>query len=158
MNKHGKVSKLRRESHSCDSRRPFFQVRSDAMKVIIYAANRMSILFLIYVASLLCATVLFSHFESKTLFEAFYWSCTTSLTIGYGDLSPSSVSGRLVMIVFGHFWIFGIFPAIIASIVSKIIVDTNRFTHAEQEYHEWLLVEIARKNGIILNEPPPPDF
>ncbi len=128
------------------------------MKVIVYVANRMRPLLQIYGVSLFCAALIFSHFESKTLFNSLYWACTTSLTIGYGDLHPTSVPGKILVMVLGHFWVFGIFPAIIASIVSRIIVDTNRFTHAEQEYHERLLVEIARKNGITLDEPPPPDF
>jgi len=47
------------------------------------------------------AALLFFHFEQginpavHSLFDAFYWAITTVTTVGYGDILPLSIGGRL---------------------------------------------------------------
>ena len=85
---------------------------------------------------------------------ALYFSTVTYATIGYGDLASATVGGRLTGIVFGHFWIFGVIPMIIGNIISNMLEDRNKFTHAEQEWVETPLRRIADKVGIEVDQPP----
>lgn len=125
------------------------------MKYLTYVANRMWLIFIIYLLSIACSAVLFSFFEAKSLWDGMWWSIVTALTIGYGDLSPATVAGRMTGIIFGHFWIFGIIPMIIGNIVSKILEDKNKFTNAEQEWQERTLKAIAEKLNVKVEEAPP---
>jgi voltage-gated potassium channel len=102
-------------------------------KYVMYVANDIRIIGLIYVVSLALSSVLFSHFEGKNLLDSFYWSCVTSLTVGYGDISPVTLEGRITMMFFGHFWTFGTLPLIVSNIILKVIEDKDAFTNDEQE-------------------------
>lgn len=95
--------------------------------------NNIRVIGLIYVLSIIIASVLFSVVESKSIHDALWWSVVTSLTIGYGDIAPVTFLGRAVGVVFGHFWVFGVIPMIVANILMNIIEDKNEFTHSEQE-------------------------
>lgn len=125
------------------------------MKTLIYVTNRAHLIFSIYAISLFLAAGLFSVFESKSLWDGLWWAVVTALTIGYGDLSPATVPGRLTGIVFGHFWIFGVIPMIIANAVSNLLQDRNKFTHDEQEWLEKNVKSICEKLNIPCDEPPP---
>lgn len=78
----------------------------------------------------------------------------TALTIGYGDLSPTTTGGRITAFVFAHFWILGIISLIVANIVTRVMKDENKFTHLEQEWQEEVMKLIAEKLGVVL--PPSP--
>jgi len=126
-------------------------------KFLLYVANRMQIILSLYVLSILAAAFLFGHFEGRPFFDGLWWACVTSLTIGYGDLSPATVEGRVMAIVFAHFWIFCVIPMIVASIITHILVDKGAFTHEEQEWQEKSLQKIAKKLDVTL-DPPPRDY
>lgn len=124
------------------------------MKVIVYVANRMWLIFIIYLASIFISSMLFSVIEDKTFFDGVWWSFVTSLTIGYGDLSPATVTGKIVGIIFGCFWILLILPMVIANIISGIMIDKNKFTHEEQEWQEFALKQIAAKLNVQIPDTP----
>lgn len=123
-------------------------------KLLLYIANRIQVILILYFMSLLTAAFLFAHFENREFMDGLWWACVTSLTIGYGDLSPATIEGRIMTILFAHFWIFCIVPMIIASIITHILVDKSAFTHDEQEWQEKSLQKIADKLGISLDAPP----
>lgn len=124
-------------------------------KVVMYVANRLWIILAIYLASLFIAAALFAVFESKPFADGIWWAIVTALTIGYGDLSPATVPGRITGIFFGHFWIFGIIAMIVANIIVNLLEDKNAFTHEEQEWQEAILTRIAQKVGVKPQETPP---
>jgi voltage-gated potassium channel len=76
---------------------------------------------------------LFSYFEDKPIFESLWWSCVTGLTIGYGDLYPVTVGGKIVAIILMHVVPLIIIPLIVARLLTTVIEDQNKFTHEEQE-------------------------
>lgn len=111
----------------------------------MYIANDIRLIALIYVCSLLMAAELFSLYEGKLFLDSLYWTCVTSLTVGYGDIAPVTTGGRVVMALFGHFWTFGTLPLLVANIILKVIEDKNEFTDAEQEELKRKLDEILSK-------------
>jgi voltage-gated potassium channel len=101
-------------------------------KILMYVANRIWLILGIYLASLLLGAVTFSLIEAKSFSDGLWWAAVTALTIGYGDLTPVTTAGRIIGVVFGHFWIFMVIPMIIANIILNLIEDKNEFTHEEQ--------------------------
>ena len=126
-------------------------------KMFLTVANDLRIILAIYAVSLLIAAQLFHMIEGRSFVDGLWWACVTALTIGYGDLSPATMSGRLMAQIFSHFWVFGIAPMIIGNIISNILQDKQKFTHEEQEWQEKALRALAEKQGIAL-DPSPRDF
>ena len=126
-------------------------------KIAMYLANRFWLIMLLYLISIVFSAFLFAHFEQRTFSDGTWWSFVTALTIGYGDLSPVTLEGRMVGVVFGHFWIFFIISLIVANIVVKLLEDKNKFTHEEQEWQEACFTAIANKLDVKL-PPAPKDY
>lgn len=124
-------------------------------KTVIYVANRLWLIVAIYLISIVIAGELFAFFEQKSVADSLWWAVVTALTIGYGDFAPVSLGGRIIGVFFGHFWIFGVIPMVVANIILKVLEDKNAFTHAEQEWQEKTLKAIAKKMDIELEEAPP---
>lgn len=101
-------------------------------KTLMYVANRIWLILGIYLFSLLLGALTFSWAESKSFADGMWWATVTALTIGYGDLTPLTTTGRITGILFGHFWIFMVIPMIIANIILHLVEDSNAFTDAEQ--------------------------
>jgi voltage-gated potassium channel len=91
---------------------------------------------------------LFSYFEDKPLFESLWWACVTGLTIGYGDLYPVTVGGKIVAIVLMHAVPLIIIPLIVTHLLTSVIENKNEFTHEEQEEMKRDLKAIKAKLGI----------
>lgn len=101
-------------------------------KIFLHIANRMHLIVVTYIFSLCTAALLFAYLENKTLMDGIWWATVTSLTIGYGDLYPTTTVGRIIGIIFGHIWIFAIIPMVVANIMTRLLIDNNCFTDAEQ--------------------------
>lgn len=114
-------------------------------KIINKITKRPLWILYIYFISIVISSLLFSYFEQKPLLDSIYWSFITALTIGYGDLSPATVEGRLVGIIFSHFWIFLLIPMIIANLINNVIEDKNEFTDAEQVWQKETLERLSKK-------------
>lgn len=114
-------------------------------RFIIYVANRLSLIISIYFSTLILAAYLFSVFESKPFSDALWWAVVTSLTIGYGDIAPVTVAGRISASIFAHIWIFGIIPMLVANVIMHLINDKNEFSDAEQKAMFEKLESIEKK-------------
>ena len=73
----------------------------------------------------------------------------TALSVGYGDMYPVTLGGRIVGLVLMHSVIFVIAPLIIARLLTTIFVDANRFTNEEQEQ---IKKDIADVKAILQRE------
>lgn len=86
-----------------------------------------------YIVCLLAAAGLFALFEGKDFLDSLWWASTTATTVGYGDISPVTLPGRIVAFGLMHLVPFVIAPLLIVRLTSKIIEDQHEFSHEEQE-------------------------
>lgn len=107
--------------------------RTTITRIITRATDSIFEILFYYVATLAASALLFSYFEEKPLFESFWWACVTGLTIGYGDLYPATVGGKIVAIVLMHIVPLIIVPLIVTWFLTTVIEDKNQFSHDEQE-------------------------
>ena len=103
---------------------------------------------LYYVLVLTITGSLFSYFEDKPLFDSFWWACVTGLTIGYGDMYPLTVAGKIDALVLMHIVPLVIIPLIITRLLTTVVEDRNVFTHEKQEQLEQDIIEIKKALGI----------
>lgn len=101
-------------------------------KLMIFIANRLWLILAIYALSLLAGAMMFAVIEQKSFSDGIWWATVTSLTIGYGDLTPVTPQGRFIGILFGHFWIFVVIPMIVANIIMHLVEDKHLFSDEEQ--------------------------
>lgn len=94
-----------------------------------------------YVCILLSCASIYAYAENKSLMDALWWACVTATTVGYGDLYPVTLVGRLNAMVLMHVVPLFIIPLIVAHILDKMKVDEHKFTHSEQEE----ILEFVRK-------------
>lgn len=102
--------------------------------------NKPLYMVLLFVCTLLSAAVLFSIFEGKPIVDALWWAIVTSSTVGFGDIFPTSIVGRFVagasLMFLSNFLIT---PLITAKMAAELIVNSDAFTHEEQEELKALL-------------------
>jgi voltage-gated potassium channel len=52
-----------------------------------------------YIIVLTClSTLIFSYVEKHSLFDAFYWTITVFSTVGFGDITPHTMIGKILFI------------------------------------------------------------
>lgn len=112
-----------------------------------------SIIFL-YLTSIPVAGTLFSLVEGLPLETGYWWAVVTSFTIGYGDVYPVTLLGKVITLIFSLFWVFFIIPIVIANVIMKCIEDKEAFTHHEQEWQQHAIQTIATALGLKLPNPP----
>lgn len=121
-----------------------------------YITNRLWLIFCIYAVTLLMASSLFAVLEQHRFIDGLWWATATSLTIGYGDVTPKTDAGKLLGIVFGHVWFFLIAPMVIANLTARLLQNRNLFTDHEQRWMMGSLEKIADRLGLDLDDQPNP--
>ncbi len=101
---------------------------------LVRLANSPRTLILAYALLICVCAVLYHRFEANTTFgDAVWWAIVTASTVGYGDISPRSVPGRVCAGVLISVMVLLVIPLITAHFASKLIVDNDAFRHEEQE-------------------------
>lgn len=76
----------------------------------------------LYVANFFLCTIIFMIFESHDFFNALWWCTVTWFTVGYGDLYPQSIGGKLFTmytIISSH--------VLILVLTTNIVIKISRF-------------------------------
>lgn len=96
-------------------------------------ANKISHVLIAFFILNAVAAISFSLIEGKDLTNGFWWATVTATTVGYGDLYPTQLSSKLIGGAFMYICVFIVVPIITAKMSAQLIVDSNAFTHQEQE-------------------------
>jgi voltage-gated potassium channel len=104
----------------------------------------------LYTLVLLTGAGLYAFFEGKPFLDALWWAGVTATTVGYGDMYPVTVGGRIVAFCLMHFSILFALPLIIGQVCNKLIQDQNEFTHDEQELLKQNQADIMRKLDYLM--------
>ncbi|MFF0814855.1 potassium channel family protein [Rhodococcus sp. NPDC003318] len=116
-------------------------------KVLIYTIATSSLL--IYVASLAMLEAERGHPDAtvNSFGEALWWSMTTVTTVGYGDYSPVTTTGRFIAagLMIGGISLIGVVTATIASwIVEQVAEEDSAKQAATAREIEELRYEVRR--------------
>ena len=118
--------------------------------IYIRAANDMKLCAIVYLASILFASLTFMIVEDFEFPRAVWFSFITSLTIGYGDVSPATTLGKIFTIVFALQWILFIIPCFLVNMIDVARRDNDKFSHEEQEQLKNDVVLLKQQNAEML--------
>ena len=122
------------------------------MSWLTWLAARLHRIVIAYLLTLFLCAGAMVVLEGLSPVDALWYSGVTSLTIGYGDIAAKTEAGRLIVMVFAHFWVFVIGPVVVANVVMGVIKDRNEWTHEEQEEMKKLLHEVHRCNTMTTHK------
>lgn len=102
-------------------------------KTAVRLVNSPMSLAIVFAVHILFSSIMYSVIENKDFGTSLWWTIVTICTVGYGDQFPVTGWGRALgswtMLIF----IFFLAPCVIASIISHVIDDKDKFSHDEQE-------------------------
>ncbi len=87
----------------------------------------------IYALAIVLGAAVFAWAEAKPFDDALWWAFVTAMTVGYGDIAPVTLLGRIDAVILMHLVPLVIAPVIVTRLVTRLIGDRDRFSHEEQE-------------------------
>lgn len=97
---------------------------------LVMLSHVRGVIFVLAVA-LLCCAVTIGLVEGMPFGEALYLMLITGLTIGYGDITPTTTPGRILCVLAGMIGL--ILFGIIVAVSNRSLVETVKDVASEQE-------------------------
>jgi len=117
-------------------------------KIFTRATDTFGELLTYYAITIAASATLFSLFEHKKILDSLWWAFVTAMTVGYGDITPVTIGGRVVAVILMHIVPLVIVPLIVVRMMNKLIEDNNSFTHEEQKDIKLGIESIQKHLGI----------
>ncbi|MFT5421603.1 MAG: voltage-gated potassium channel [Candidatus Endobugula sp.] len=96
--------------------------------------RRVSTLFLILLLLIFVNSAGMIYFEGMKLGDAIWLSFTTLTTVGYGDFSPTTISGRVITIITMYSFAITILSLLAAEVIESRLVKSAK---KKKGYWEW---------------------
>lgn len=90
------------------------------IKYVRRATDTFGELLYIYIGIVVAGGILYSIFEHAKVSDGIWWAVVTALTVGYGDMYPHTLPGKIVGVVLMHTVTLFIIPMIIARILNNM--------------------------------------
>jgi hypothetical protein len=108
--------------------------RGGTMKKLASLLGRSFLLVaVVYFVTITNSAIIFEIEGKYDAVDSFWWAFTAATTTGYGDIYPVTKTGRAVALFLMHFGPDFAFPHDDRIMSAKLIVDSDAFTHGEQE-------------------------
>ncbi|MFG6121491.1 potassium channel family protein [Thalassobacillus sp. B23F22_16] len=125
----------------------------------VLKTNNLDRVFTISVVLLFLSTVLIRYFEPgiNSYGDGLWWSIVTTTTVGYGDISPASVGGRVIAVVLMLVGI-GLIGMLTGSITTYFVKErkskhpTVQFVQKELDRYEELTADDMHRLSVVLEE------
>lgn len=110
------------------------------LKIISHDLRRQNLPFILFftLAIYIISSLLFTYFErdhifnSKNLIDSFWWSIVTMTTVGYGDISPETLGGRITA-VFTMVLGIGFLGVLLGGMVSIVVENRQKELNGMKE-------------------------
>jgi voltage-gated potassium channel len=87
------------------------------MKKYVDTVGELLVYYLLIVFS---SAALFAFIEARTINDSIWWAFVTALSIGYGDVVPTTLAGRILTILLANIVLLGIVPLMVYLINKKV--------------------------------------
>jgi Ion channel len=118
------VLSSRRRANRRDARRKFFGALFFGVRIVGPVLSGV-------VAAITVLGLVIGRFEDWSIDESIYFAFVSGLTIGYGDFSPKTLTGRILAIAIGACGV--LLTALVAAIAVKAVSAATEEIDQEQE-------------------------
>lgn len=121
------------------------------MKWFYRATDTVKEVMAIYAITVIGSGYLYSVLEGKKFLDSLYWAVVTSMTVGYGDMYPSTLPGKLLAVSLMLFMGFVVLPVVISKMIDVLRHNPNEFTDDEQKKLQMSIIELQKEISILRN-------